>query len=183
MGGDMFLGRNLRYCRVYKCLRIQRVWKDDPFVEEALEFQLHGDTQLGVKGPVAIPGACSGAFSIEEVKPKYCACFGRAGLVNKQCPPILGAAWCGRCFDSQWECQLAFQHCTSFSNLLVKETVLFSTLCVPLSTWLSCNKSFFSFTLAHSWWHLKAPASPSPNCKNSVKRGGNIAHVGGGAKA
>ena len=54
---------------LWKCSKIQGVWQEASFVEKALVFQLHGDAQLGFKGPVAIPGSCSGAFSIEKAKP------------------------------------------------------------------------------------------------------------------
>ena len=53
---------------LWKCSKIQGVWQEASFVEKALVFQLHGDAQLGFKGPVAIPGSCSGAFSIEKAK-------------------------------------------------------------------------------------------------------------------
>ena len=77
-----FFGNLIRYCccgfavqslflsnvdlQMWKC---QRVCQEASFVEKVLGFQLHGDTQLGLKGPVAILGSCSGAFSIEKAKP------------------------------------------------------------------------------------------------------------------
>ena len=100
----------------------QRIWKEVSFVEKALglNFQLHGDAQLGLKGPIAIPG-----------------------LVNKHCPSNFGRRfeWCAVSiadgdfkkpfnialpFQIQWRSKLCFSARCAFEHLVRFRSSYFS---------------------------------------------------------